>query len=115
MASKFWKNLLKSKGVKRLLASVLAVVVEALKQVPGAGAFVAPLELGAGAIGGAGLLHASVGGTANKFVTAGLSSAASFLVLVCYCIPRLLPLVPGIQSAAAALGVVSLGLKVFKK
>lgn len=108
MASLLEKLIAKSQGLKRRIASLLAVVVELLQSVPGLEAYAAIVAQAAGALGVVGTGHAAAAKTLSKARLATLSSVISALLLLAPFVPQLAVAVPALQKIAALLGAAAL-------
>lgn len=69
---------IKSKGLKRKIATLAITTAAAARAVPGGELLAQPLDMVAGAFGGAGVIHAAGAGTLDKVKIAGLASTLSF-------------------------------------
>lgn len=101
-------GLLVSKGLKRRVASLLAVLSGLADTVPEVGFLVHYVNLVAGFFGITGVAHAAKAGTVMKFKA---TSTASFLVAflaAAQAYPVLLPFVPLVQKLAFMFGVFGL-------
>lgn len=104
-----------SLGLKRKLASALAVVLEVVRYIPEAAPFVAILEQIVAGLGGAAVAHASTAGTVSKFKLATASSVLSFLLGMSYAVPALAPYRAILEKLASLVGAAALGSAVSKK
>lgn len=109
------KKLLASKGGKRLLASLIAVLTSVSMLIPGLGDAIVYLQNIAGSVGAAGVAHATEAGTLGKAKVATLSSIFSFLVLLSHYVPALLPYTVILQQLAAGLGISAVSMKLAEK
>jgi hypothetical protein len=99
----------KSSGLKRKLVGYLVILVEALRQVPGAEPVVIILEQAVGALGGVAAGHAASAGTLAQTKLLSISSILSFLVLASKFIPALAPYSDVLQEAASIFAAGGLG------
>lgn len=107
-------NFLKSVGLKRYIASLLATVVEVLRVIPGSQEVISGIELAAGLIGITGIAHASSAKTLSKKKLLTASSLISFLIILVPYFPEAAPLLPLLQKAAALVGALGVGASIKK-
>ena len=98
------KNLLKSLGLKRRIASALLSLSGTLSLIPGLQGYAALLSELAGIIGGGGLLHALLYGTIGKNKLASFASLVSMLIAISPTIPALAPYQVILQAVLVLLG-----------
>lgn len=103
-----------SLGLKRKIASALAVVLELVRQIPEAAPFIAILEQIIAGLGGAAVAHASAAGTVNKFKLATVSSVLSFILGMSYALPALAPYRQILEKLSTIVGAAALGSAVSK-
>lgn len=113
--NKVLKKLLASKGGKRLLSSLIAILTSVSMLIPGLGEVINYLQTIAGAVGAVGVAHAAEAGTLSKAKIAGLSSVISFLILLSHYIPALVPYTALLQQLAAGLGISAVSMKLAEK
>lgn len=113
--NKALKKLLASKGGKRLLASLIAVLTSISMLIPGLGSVIVYLQSIAGAVGGVGVAHAASAGTLGAAKIASLSSIFSFLILLSHYVPALVPYVALLQQLATGLGISAVSMKLVEK
>jgi hypothetical protein len=101
--------LLKSFGLKRKVVGYLVILIEVLRQVPGAEAAVIALEQLVGALGGVAVGHAAAQGTVAEKKLLSISSVLSFLVLASRFIPSLAAYTDVLQEAATIFAAGGLG------
>jgi hypothetical protein len=97
-------NLLRSLGIKRLIASWLSAIVEVLRAIPGTSEWVSVIEVIAGVFGITGLSHSSAAGTLSKRKLATASAALATLIALSHAIPALAVARPFLENIAALLG-----------
>lgn len=103
-------SIFESLGVKRLVASLLSVIVEVLKAIPGAGEYITVVDMIAGFFGITGISHAAaIPGALTRKKLATASAAVATLTAVCLFIPPLAPFIPYLQKLAALFGAAALG------
>lgn len=107
--------LFSSLGLKRLIASLLSVIVEVLRVIPGTAEAVSAIEVVAGFFGITGITHAGVKGTLTKKKLATAAAAVSALIALSHVVPGLQPLVPYLEKIAAFLGAAAIGSQVSNK
>lgn len=105
-------KLLKSKGFKRFLASLLAIPVGLATFVPELQEHLPALLSVAASLGVLGLVHAKVDKTILKFKTGSLASVVVVLLGLATVYSPLAPLVPALQAIAGALGVGAVAAKI---
>jgi hypothetical protein len=98
-----------STGLKRLIASLLAVLYGLSSSIPGLNGLTGFIEMLAAAIGGVGVVHAVSVKSLSKSKLAGLSSILSILMLIAQYIPALHPYEPLIKQLAELLGAAAVG------
>lgn len=113
--NKALKKLLASKGGKRLLASLIAVLTSISMLIPGLGDAINYLQSIAGAVGAVGVTHAVEAKTLKAHKVATLSSIFSFLILLSHYVPALVPYVALLQQLAAGLGISAVSMKLAEK
>jgi hypothetical protein len=99
---------------KRLVASWLNVIVEALRVIPGTSEYIYTIEVAAGFFGITGIGHAGVKGTISKKKTASASAAVASLIALSYVFPVLIPFRPFLEKLAAILGAAAIGANLSK-
>jgi hypothetical protein len=97
-------NLLRSLGLKRLVASWLSAVVEVLRAIPGTSEWISTIEVTAGVFGVTGLGHSGAAGTLSKKKLATASAAVAALIALSHVIPALAVARPFLEKVAAVLG-----------
>lgn len=100
-----------SRGFKRKLASLLAIVAQLAQTVPGLGQVLVVLNYIAGLFGVAGVAHAAGSGTVTKFGAASIASVLAALLAAAQIYPALLPFVPIIQKLVLIFGVLGIAKK----
>ena len=103
------KALLGSKGVKRLLASLIGVVMTVVQFVPEAQGLLDVLQYLAGLVGGVGVVHATGLGTLGKAKLASLASLCSVLLLASHFIPALAPAAPWLTKLVSLFSALAVG------
>jgi len=103
---------MESKGIKRKVVALLALVIDVLAQIPGLGEVIIALETATGMLGGTAVIHAGANGTLNKEKLAGAVSALYFVIFLANFTPLLVPLLPTLYKTAGVLAAVRLGTAV---
>lgn len=98
-----------SKGIKRLIASILLPIIGILKAIPGTAEIIAVLETIAGLFGLAGVAHAVPAKTLDKKKLASLAAALAVLLRLLPLIPWLQPYEELIQQIAEIIGALAAG------
>lgn len=103
-------------GFKRLASGLISTLLEILRGligiVPGVEIIIQPLEIIAGALGVAGVGHATVKRTVSKKALTTAAAILSVLIAIAPYVPPLAPYMPILQKIAAALGAAALGSKI---
>ncbi len=104
-----------SSGIKRQLASILAVVISIASSVPGLEVLVGVLNYINVALGGTAVSHAVVAGTVTKHKLVTLASILSLIAGLGAYIPSLAPFIEILQQVAGLLGAAGVSSAITKK
>lgn len=104
-----------SSGIKRKLASIVAVLISLGSAVPGLDVFVGVLNSINAALGGAAVAHASATGTLGTYKLSGIASILTLIAGISSYIPVLAPYTAILQQIAGLFGAAGVTAVAVKK